>query len=174
MKAIVAILSFSFLAIGAAGCASVTTVLNNDAPFDEKLKNLGGIVKEFLEGPHGTREEAIKKYGYKGSGVFMEIEDTSLVPNSASPGQTIQATVTYVLLSPAPPEKVKIIESRTLVGPVDSLLLSQRDVVRDQGSQSSSIKFTLPVDIAKGEYTLITSISDGSQTKVARSTLQVV
>ncbi|MGH8772847.1 MAG: hypothetical protein ACREV2_16980, partial [Burkholderiales bacterium] len=61
-----------------------------------------------------------------------------------------------------------------LEGNNGTVQLADREVTRAQGSHSSMIKFTMPQDLPKGPYTLVTTISDGKQTKSVRNPLQVV
>jgi hypothetical protein len=173
MKVLVAILVAAALGAGLQGCASVSGVIQSDATFSEKMKRLGGIVGDFFEGPSGNRADAVKKYDYAGRSNLLEIEEVKLVPDVASAGQAVQATVRYTALSPAATQKVNIVEMRTLRSPTDSMLLARRELVQEQGTHTSTMKFTIPNDLGKGSYTLITSVADGVQTRTASSSLRI-
>ena len=130
---------------GSAGCASVSTVTGS-----------------------GNRAEAVRKYNYAGKEEFLEVEGATITPDMVAPGQVVQAAVRYVVLAPDVTKQVMVVESRTLVGGSDSLLLSKREVTQEQGSHASTLKFTVPNDMTKGSYTLVTSITVGNQTKTVR------
>ena len=173
MKKVVTVLLAISVAAGLAGCADMSTVMKSDATFTEKVKQLGGIVGNYFDKQSGTRAEAVKKYNYAERGDLLEIDSASLTPEAASPGSMVESLVQYTVLAPVATQQVKVTETRTLVLAKDSIQLSSREVLRDQGTQSTTLKFTLPKDIARGSYVLVTTVSDGKNTKTARNSLKV-
>lgn len=61
-----------------------------------------------------------------------------------------------------------------LLGGQDSVDLGRRESVRPQGTHTSTAKVSMPKDLPKGNYTLVTTISDGKMTKTAKSPFAVV
>jgi hypothetical protein len=76
-------------------------------------------------------------------------------------------------LSATEGEQINLKETRTLIGPQETIQLAEREVVRDQGSHTSTLKFTIPKDFPKGDYTLVTTISDGNHSQSARNPLRI-
>lgn len=135
---------------------------------------IGAVIGHYYDRQVMARAEAVNKYNYGGREENLEIEDSTIKPQRAIPESTVEATVLYLILTPDETKNVKITEIRTFVNGNVRLELSRREVVRSQGSHLSTMKFTLPRDLAKGDYTLITTISDGKQTKTAKSPLKVI
>jgi hypothetical protein len=135
----------------------------------------GGIIGNYQDKQMASRAEAAKKYGYGANqGDRLEVEASSLQPQDVAPGATVQSSVQYTALSSTDGQQIRIKETRTLLGAQDTIQLAEREVVRDQGSHTSTFKFTMPKDFPKGDYTLVTTISDGKQAKTARDSLRVI
>ena len=82
----------------------------------------------------------------------------------------------YTALAPKQGQQFKVTETRTLISDKDkdSVQLASREVTRAQGSHTSTMKFTLPQDVAKGNYTLVTTVSDGRNKRTVKNPLRVV
>lgn len=185
---------FSFLGLQLAGCATMTETEKGAAVGavaggllgailgDTKGAIIGSfagaivgaVVGSYYDKQIASRTEAAKKYEYKATEEKLEIEDSLVVPQNVSPGSTVEAYVQYTLLAPYETQQIKVTETRILANGNERLELAKREVVRTQGTHISTMKFTMPKDIEKGDYTLITTISDGKQTKAAKSPLKVV
>jgi hypothetical protein len=50
----------------------------------------------------------------------------------------------------------------------------QRQWESRQGSHTSSVKLTIPKNMPKGDFTLVTTIFDGKTTKTAKTTFSVI
>ncbi len=135
---------------------------------------VGAVVGNYYDKQTASREEAAKRYKYKGKGTKLEIENSSVVPQDATAGSAVEAHVQYTLLAPAETKQIKVTETRILAYGNEKLKLDKREVARTQGTYTSTMKFTMPKDIEKGNYTLITQISDGKRTKTAKSFFKVV
>lgn len=135
----------------------------------------GGVIGNYQDQQTASRAEAAKKYDYAGKqGDRLEVEGFSLNPQDIAPGANVESSVQYTALAASENQQIKLKETRTLLGEKDTLQLAEREVVRDQGSHTSTLKFTVPKDFPKGDYTLVTTISDGKQTKTARNPLRIV
>lgn len=135
---------------------------------------VGAVIGSYYDKQAASRAEAAQKYEYKARGEKLEIEESGTTPDEVAPGATVESYVQYTVLSPDEEVKKKITESRTLVRGKDTTDLAKREVVRAQGTHVSTMKFTMPKDVEKGDYTLITTITDGRQTKTVKDNLKVV
>ena len=133
----------------------------------------GAIIANYYDKQTASRAEAAKKYGPAKTD-RLEIENASLTPENVSPGSTVESAVQYTTLAAAESQQIKVTETRTLISGTDSVQLANREVVRSQGTHVSNMKFTLPKDVAKGSYTLVTTVSDGKNTKTVKNPMQVV
>ncbi|MBF0515887.1 MAG: hypothetical protein HQK97_02045 [Nitrospirae bacterium] len=103
----------------------------------------------------------------------IKIDSYTLKPQAAHPGSTIEIAVQYTLHLPKNKSLVEVNEVRTLVMGKEHVELSRKKIIRSEGSHKSSIKFTLPMDIDKGDYTLRTVISTPTLTKTIEDTLTI-
>ena len=135
---------------------------------------VGGVIGNYYDKQVASRAEAAKKYEYSAKEKKLEIENSLITPKDVSPGTTVESSVQYTVLDPVETQNIKIIETRTLATGKEMIELSKRDVMRAQGTHLSTMKFTMPKDIDKGEYTLITTITDGEQTKSSKSPMKII
>lgn len=135
---------------------------------------VGAVAGHYYDRQVMERTQAVKKYNYEGREEKLEIEDSTIRPEAAMPESTVEAMVLYSVLTPDATQNIKITEIRTLANGKGMLELAKREVDRSQGSHLSTMKFTVPRDIAKGDYTLITTITDGMRTRTAKSQLKVM
>jgi hypothetical protein len=103
----------------------------------------------------------------------IKVEAYTLKPQSAFPGSTIEISVQYLLHPPKNKSLVEVTEIRTLIIGSERMELSRKKIVRTEGSHKSAIKFTLPMDIEKGSYTIQTVLSTPAQTKTIEDTLSI-
>jgi hypothetical protein len=133
----------------------------------------GAIIANYMDQQNATREQAARKYSYDAATEKLEIDGSSLTPQRAGRGATVESAVQYTALAPNDGQQIRVTEVRTLVSNRDTVDLGKREVMRAQGTHTSTMKFTLPRDIAKGEYTLVTTVSDGRNTRSARTPFTV-
>ena len=134
----------------------------------------GGLIGNYMDKQDATRAEAAKKYNYDQKTDKLEVESATVAPQTVTPGGTIDSTVQYTTLAPSNAQQVKLTEARALVSGSESVDLGRREVSRAQGTYTSTAKVTVPKDLPKGNYTLVTTISDGKNTKTAKSQFAVV
>ncbi|MEW6110356.1 MAG: glycine zipper domain-containing protein [Nitrospirota bacterium] len=135
---------------------------------------VGGVIGNYYDKQTASRAEAARKYEYKAHEEQLEIEDVTIRPQEVTTGASVDASVLYTVLTPDERQNVKITEVRTLVNGKEKLELARREIVRTQGTHLSTMKFTMPKDIEKGDYTLITTVSDGKQTRTAKGAMRIV
>ena len=134
----------------------------------------GAIVANYIDRQNATRAEAARKYSYDSRSDKLEVESATLAPQAVSPGGTVDSSVRYTTLAPSTSQQVRLTETRALISGQESVDLGRREVVRQQGTHTSTAKVKVPKDLPRGSYTLVTTISDGRNTKTAKSAFQVV
>jgi surface antigen len=137
---------------------------------------VGAVIGNYYDKQVASRAEAAKKYEYipQKSEEKLEIESSSLTSQDVTVGSTVESNIQYTVLAPVETQKMKVTETRTLVNGNERTDLAKREVIRDQGTHISTMKFTMPKDIEKGDYTLITTVSDGKQTKTVKNPIRVL
>lgn len=133
----------------------------------------GAIIADYQDKQTATRVEAERKYGAVKQDK-LEIDSSSLTPKDVMPGDKVESAVQYTALAAKKSQQFKVTETRTLISDTESVQLANREVVRTQGSHTSTMKFTLPKDVAKGNYTLVTTVSDGKNKRTVKNPLRVV
>lgn len=133
----------------------------------------GAIIAHYQDKQTATRAEAERKYGAVKQDKLV-IDTSSLTPADVSPGDKVESAVQYTALAANESQQIKLTETRTLVNDKESVQLASREVTRTQGSHTSTMKFTLPQDITKGNYTLVTTVSDGKSKRTVKNPLRVV
>ncbi len=135
---------------------------------------IGAAIGNYRDQQDATRAEAARRYNYDDRGNKLIVEAASVAPQAVARGGSFDSTVQYTTLSPNNADQVKLTEVRTLVGDQETMDLGRREVVRPQGTHTSTAKVSLPKDLPKGNYTLVTTISDGNDTKTAKTPFAIV
>ena len=166
-------------AIGAVGAAAPGAAVSKNKGKGALIGALigllvGAAIGNYRDQQDATRAEAAMKYRYDDRGNKLVVESAAVAPQAVSRGGTFESTVQYTTLSPNIEEQVKLTEVRTLVSAQETIDLGRREVVRPQGTHTSTAKVSLPKDLPKGNYTLVTTISDGKNTKTAKTPFAVV
>ncbi|MDO8891211.1 MAG: glycine zipper domain-containing protein [Sulfurimicrobium sp.] len=133
----------------------------------------GAIIANYQDKQTASRAEAERKYGTVTQDK-LEIDSSTLTPDNVMPGDKVESAVQYTALAAREAQQFKVTETRTLMNDKESVQLASREVVRTQGSHVSTMKFTLPKDVAKGDYTLVTTVSDGKNTRTVKNPMRVV
>jgi hypothetical protein len=130
-----------------------------EAPVREKPRLLEEEAKT-------DRERAAAITGYRGDGELLLFSSPSLQPLVAGRGERIEQRFDYTILFPDPARPVTVIEKVVIAGPQGILAdLVSREVVKEQGTHTSRMRFILPADLEPGEYRLITILEAGRQKK---------
>jgi hypothetical protein len=152
--------------IGAATGAVAGALLGSKGAKTE-MAILGGLVGALAGGAIGhyaydqkrTKDETAKKYNYSSSqGKLIRIEDVSAVPAAVSPGDTIELKMTYALLGIGSGKEADISEIREIRYEGEIYGKPQINVSRADGTYSSSVPITLPKDVKKGKYNVISTV----------------
>jgi hypothetical protein len=124
----------------------------------------GTAIGNYIDEQKKSRAESIRETNYKPSqGNMVRIQEVTSDPVRVKPGEIIGLKTSYYVLSPSFSGQVKIVESRVIKyneQPVMEPLV--REVRKDQGLTSSTVKVPIPDDASEGEYSVITIIDNGS------------
>jgi hypothetical protein len=119
----------------------------------------GGLIGHYAYDQKRTKDETAQKYNYNSSqGNLLRIEDVSVVPATARPGDTIEMRMTYALLGVGSGNEAGITEIREIRYEGEIYGKPQINVSRADGTYSTSIPITLPYDAKKGKYNVITTV----------------
>lgn len=138
---------------------------------------IGAVVGNYYDNQVATREEALSKHRTnRVNTLSIDIDSSSVNPQTVMANSTLDAQVQYTILAPSDVSQITVVETRALVKGNERMELAKREVVRTQGTHLSTMRFTMPRDIEKGEYTLITTISDkeGRQIRTVKNSLKVI
>jgi len=153
------------------GCATIRHTLEDVekkiADFWEKLK--GEKTDEHV----GTREEAAKKYEYKGLKEEIIVEPPIITPKVVKPGDIVKQELQYTLLAPQKEREFNVSETISLSSGKETFEIMERSSKKTQGIHLSTLKFTIPADLDAGIYTLITILSIGEQKKTVNGSFNL-
>lgn len=124
----------------------------------------GAAIGNYVDEQKENRQESIRDLDYKPSqGNMVRIEDATTNPVKVKPGEVVGLNTTYYVLNPSSGAQVKIVETRVIRyngKPVIEPMV--REVRKEQGLTSSTARLPIPKDAAEGEYTVVTTIDNGS------------
>lgn len=133
----------------------------------------GMIIGSYIDDRISSRDEAARKYEYASQSEKLIVENAYAKPLQVSQGGELRMSVQYTVLLPAGQEKTTIFESRKISRGNDVFDLGSRKVERTQGTYLSSLNVSLPRDLEKGDYSIVTVISNGSGRKSACNIITV-
>jgi hypothetical protein len=144
----------------------------------EELKDVDKKAEELqerdrkAEKPGEIDKRAEKKEGDERVKLF--IEKSSVAATNVYSGSTIKSNVQYTLLASSDTRDITITETRILTNRAKTMELGKRDIVREQGTYSSTITFPVPEDMPRGYCILYTTISDGKYSRTTKSVLNII
>jgi uncharacterized protein YcfJ len=119
----------------------------------------GGLIGHYAYDQKRTQEETAQKYNYNAAqGPLLRIEDVSVVPATAKPGDTVEMKMTYALLGLGSGKEADITETREIRYETELYGKPQIKVSRADGTYVTSIPITLPNDAQKGKYNVISTV----------------
>lgn len=199
-KAISVIVVLAFMAMGLSGCAGMNNTQQGagigaglgaiTGALVSKNKVLGAVVGgvagavvglvvgDYIDRQTATRAQAAQKYYGDPTVVRQDnlvIESCRVAPTSVRQGQTVESRVQYTALKVDEMQTVSITETRTLISNTnEATMLSERQVEKPQGTSQSAFNFKVPDEIDPGQYTLVTTISDGSHKRSVKSPITII
>jgi hypothetical protein len=144
----------------------------------EELKDVDKKAEELqerdrkAEKPRNGDKRAEKKEGDERVKLF--IEKSSIAATNVHMGSTVKANVQYTLFASSDTRDVTITETRILTNRARTMELGKREIVREQGTYSSTMTFPVPEDMPRGYCILYTTISDGKYTRTTKSVLNII
>ena len=144
----------------------------------EELRDVDKKAEEFkerdrkAEQPQDGDKRAEKKEGDERVKLF--IEKSSIGATNVYTGSTVRANVQYTLFASGDTRDVTITETRILSNHAKTMELGKREIVREQGTYSSTITFPVPEDMPRGYCILYTTISDGKYSRTTKSVLNII
>ncbi len=168
-------------AVGAAAGATVGAIAGHRGHKTETAI-IGGLIGALVGGAVGhyaydvkrNREETAKRYGYQShSGTMIRIEEVSAIPNTIRPGDKVDLSVTYAVLTPDPNSEVSITEIREVRYQGELVGRPEVNVTRKGSTYSSNIPLFIPGDARKGPYQVITTIQSQSSRDSKEATFYV-
>jgi len=134
----------------------------------------GGVIGHYAYDQKRTKDETAQKYNYNPSqGKLLRIEDVSVVPATAGPGDTIEMRMTYALLGVGSGKEADITEIREIRYEGEIYGKPQINVSRADGTYSTSIPLTLPYDAKKGKYNVITTVQSSNASDSKEVSFQI-
>ncbi|MCC6347024.1 MAG: hypothetical protein IT388_07520, partial [Nitrospirales bacterium] len=95
-------------------------------------------------------------------GTQVRIEDTSAVPGSVRPGDTVSLKATYAVLTPSPDAAVTVTETREIRKGGELIGRPESSVTRAGGTYTSSVPLILPSTAKSGTYIVTTTVQSGT------------
>lgn len=95
--------------------------------------------------------------------VLLTVEPPIITPQVVKPGDKVKQELQFALLSPDEGKYFNVSETVVLSSGKDTFELIRRSSEKPQGIHLSTIQFTIPSDLERGEYILTTTLSIGEQ-----------
>lgn len=135
---------------------------------------VGGVIGHYYSDQKKTRTETANQYGYRSTqGPMLRVEDASVVPQTLSPGGTVEMKMTYAVLTPTEATELNVTEKREIRLNGELVGNPQVSVVRKGGTYTSSIPLTLPADAKKGLYVVTSMVQSGNLSEQLQSAFTV-
>lgn len=106
-------------------------------------------------------------------GTRLDVGRSTVSPRSVSPGGSLVLSVQYTVITANAGASTKITETHALVIDNEPVELRRQEVVRTQGTHTANAKVTLPSTLSTGNYTVVTTISDGKINKTVKTSFAV-
>jgi hypothetical protein len=156
-----------FVTLFILGCVTVerkgeTIVIDPWKKIGEFFAKLKGETTEKQAGP---REEALRRYGLEGLRQGLIVEPPVITPEVVKPGDKVKQELQFALLAPEEGKRFNVSETIVLSSSKETTELIKRETEKPQGIHLSTIEFTIPADLDRGEYKLISTINIGGQKK---------
>ena len=160
------IIFLSLIIMKMTGCAEIK---QHAVSFWEELKSM--VQQSFRQTE--TREEAIKKHGYKENKEYFVVKQPSLHPDIVAQGEKIKQELQLSFIAPNKETKFNIIETVNLSGRDFNIELSRKERQLEQGSYVSIVQIVIPKDLTPGDYKLITTVNIADSKKTVKAAFRV-
>lgn len=165
--------------IGALGGAAAGAIFGGNT----RSTVIGGLLGALVGGAIGhygfdqkkTRDQTQQTYNYQPAyGNVLTLEQASASPLTARPGDTVELTMTYAILTPNPNTASNITETRTITH--NGQLVGRPEVrtSRTDGTYTSTIPLLLPADAPRGTYNVTSTVESDTGKDTKEFTFSVI
>jgi hypothetical protein len=112
---------------------------------------IGGTIGHYAYDVKRNQVETNKLYGFSGKELVARIEEVSVFPKSAKPGQSIKTEMTYAILTTSS-SPVRVREKREIYYMGELWGNPEVTVERRGGTYVSDLPIILPKDLKRGTY----------------------
>jgi hypothetical protein len=134
----------------------------------------GGGIGYYLDHQEKTRTQAVNDTGYTpAQGNVVRVDRVLADPATLHQGGTVNMMTTYTVLTPRAEDRVTVRETREVRRNGVLLANPTNEIVRANGTFSSTLPITLPSDGARGTYEVTTTVAVGDRSSHGISTFVV-
>lgn len=134
----------------------------------------GGGIGYYLDHQEKTRAQAVKDTGYTpAQGNVVRVDRVQADPATLHQGGTVNMMTTYTVLTPRAEDSVTVRETREVRRNAVLLANPTNEIARANGTFSSTLPITLPMDGALGTYEVTTTVAVGDRSSHGISTFIV-
>lgn len=134
----------------------------------------GGGIGYYLDHQEKTRAQAVKDTGYTAAqGNVVRVDRVQADPATLHQGGTVNLMTTYTVLTPRAEDSVTVRETREVRRNGVLLANPTNEIARANGTFSSTLPITLPMDGALGTYEVTTTVAVGDRSSHGISTFVV-
>ena len=133
----------------------------------------GGLIGNYVQRKDRDRTQAVSAVGYRPShGNILRIEDAHAMPTSVKPGQVVNLDASYTILTPNNAQS-RIQETREVRLNGRLFASPSIELNREDGTYSSRVPFTVPLNYQRGSYEVRTIVAMGPKVLNAKSSFVV-
>jgi hypothetical protein len=119
----------------------------------------GGVVGNLLDRQEQAREATAETVAYtEEKGNLIRIGEVSVSPQSIRPGDTVNVSVQYAVVTPGGAERVRVREIRHIYYQGDLVGNPVVEVERPEGTYRSTLPIMLPESAAPGHYEVVVGV----------------
>lgn len=127
----------------------------------------GGVIGHYAYDKKKTKEETADTYNYNPSqGAMLRIEEANISPQTVSPGEEVQLSMTYAVLTPSSGIETSITEIREITREGEIVGRPEARVSRVDGTYTSTIPLRLPPNAPEGEYRVTSTVKSPTASDV--------
>lgn len=163
---------------GAAGGALIGGLISRDTTGIVVGGLLGGLagggIGYYLDRQDRTRAQAVAETGYTpAQGNLVRVEGVQAAPAQVRPGETVNLTTTYTVLTPQADRSNVVRETREIRH--DGVLVANptSEFSRPNGTFTSALPISVPATAPRGAYEVTTTIASGDRLSRASTSFTV-
>jgi hypothetical protein len=134
----------------------------------------GGATGEYLSRRDRTRTEAANVVNYApAQGPLVTIESAQAAPRTVRPGEQVNLSARYTILTPQPDEQISVRERRVVRYQGEMVANPEAEFVRPNGTFTSALPIVLPQAAAPGTYEVTTTVVAAGRSSTEQTTFTV-